>query len=891
MDCYTMWHQNNLLKVLVVCLLAIVVVGQQPDTTTLIVTTTSDAETTSEVPTTLTTENAAPAPKPKVSSLHYDTEIKHRYARTHVTSKISNPAEIGQQVHFQVTLPENAFISKFVMTIKDVAYEAYVKEKEEAKADYDAAVQHGVSAAHISLIDRDSNKFGVSVNVEAAGKILFNLTYEELLTRSLGHYTHIINVNPGQIVKDLAVKVKIQETSDITKLDVPSFKSTNDVTEGSGDNKLAKIVRNPDNAKEAEITWSPDYEQQTELAKDGLKGRLIIEYDVDRKQHASQILIEDGHFVHFFAPADLPPLRKQVVFVLDISGSMFGEKIQQLKDAMQKILSDLNPQDHFSIVLFSDNAYVWSKAKTPVLKKVLEMGFYNLDNETLAILDDHRNEILQATPDNIKTAKEFVELIKPTTSTNIIDGLRKGLKLVKEGKSTLDTSTEPSQPIMFFLTDGEPNVDLTDPVEIVNETNSLNEELKTPIYSLAFGRGADIQFLKKLSKANHGFARNIYEGSDATLQLNNFYKEISSPLLANVTFTYPTGDVDNSTITDRSFPIYFDGGELVVLGKVRSAPSAGQAGGLSAAYNIETKPGSIDLKRLTDIQYCYKDMCGGTVRPHPHPQPPLVAPKAEHHGEYVMYKFVTPLTSLVVVKPNETAQAVQPEKSDSKHGVVSAAPLSVKYAMAAYPAAPSLIAGQFPPPPPSGYPGIGLHPVSSFGAGGYSGSYLSMNAVPAMAPMAPMAPHAFGPPMPSLAPPLFPQYPPPIGRPMIGAPVEIRPMPYHKLKWLNITEAHPPTEEPVIELLTGNPPELHNYTVGINKTSSYFDKCTSVEGEGFCKHIEYCTLTAFEEDISQYQPYFCPITGQGSNPSQIYAGVCCPTRFVYQPPPPPISVP
>ncbi|XP_039291480.1 inter-alpha-trypsin inhibitor heavy chain H3 [Nilaparvata lugens] len=429
------------------------------------------------------------------------------------------------------------------MTIKDVGYEAYVKEKEEAKAEYDAAVQSGFSAAHISLIDRDSNKFGVSVNVEAAGKVLFNLTYEELLTRSLGHYTHIINVNPGQIVKDLAVKVKIQETSDITTLKVPSFKSSNDVPGAEEENKLAKITRNPNNAKEAEISWSPDYEQQKEISKDGLKGRLIIEYDVDRKKHPSQILIEDGHFVHFFAPAELPPLRKQVVFVLDISGSMFGEKIKQLKDAMLKILSDLNPQDHFSIVLFSDNAYVWSKAKTAVMKKILDEGFYNLDNETLAILDDHRNEILQATPDNVKTAKEFVELIKPTTSTNIIDGLRKGLKLVKEGKETLDTTKEPSQPIMFFLTDGEPNVDLTDPVEIVNETSTLNEQLKTPIYSLAFGQGADITFLKKLSKANHGFARNIYEGSDATLQLNNFYKEISSPLLANVTFIYPPGEV------------------------------------------------------------------------------------------------------------------------------------------------------------------------------------------------------------------------------------------------------------------------------------------------------------------------------------------------------------
>lgn len=59
-----------------------------------------------------------------------------------------------------------------------------------------------------------------------------------------------------------------------------------------------------------------------------------------------------------------------------------------------------------------------------------------------------------------------------------------------------------------------------------------------PIFSLGFGEGADIDFLKKLSLNNAGFARVIYEASDATLQLRNFYKEISSPVLSNVTFKY-----------------------------------------------------------------------------------------------------------------------------------------------------------------------------------------------------------------------------------------------------------------------------------------------------------------------------------------------------------------
>jgi uncharacterized protein with von Willebrand factor type A (vWA) domain len=62
--------------------------------------------------------------------------------------------------------------------------------------------------------------------------------------------------------------------------------------------------------------------------------------------------------VHFFAPTDLQPLPKHVVFVLDISGSMQGRKLQQLKEAMSTILSDLNQADFFSIVLFSTDVQV-----------------------------------------------------------------------------------------------------------------------------------------------------------------------------------------------------------------------------------------------------------------------------------------------------------------------------------------------------------------------------------------------------------------------------------------------------------------------------------------------------------------------------------------------------
>ncbi|RVE48115.1 hypothetical protein evm_007302 [Chilo suppressalis] len=96
------------------------------------------------------------------------------------------------------------------------------------------------------------------------------------------------------------------------------------------------------------------------------------------------------------------------------------------------------------------------------------------------------------------------------------------------------------EPIVIFLTDGDPTVGVTDPTRIINHLTEKNTGFnKATIFSLAFGEDADRKFLRKLSLKNDGFMRHIYEASDAALQLRDFYRQVSSPLLADVKFIYP----------------------------------------------------------------------------------------------------------------------------------------------------------------------------------------------------------------------------------------------------------------------------------------------------------------------------------------------------------------
>jgi secreted protein with Ig-like and vWFA domain len=74
----------------------------------------------------------------------------------------------------------------------------------------------------------------------------------------------------------------------------------------------------------------------------------------------------DGYFVHFFAPKGLTKGNKNILFILDVSGSMSGTKIRQVKESMKTILNDLGAGDLFNIMLFSSNPNMWRSDMQPV---------------------------------------------------------------------------------------------------------------------------------------------------------------------------------------------------------------------------------------------------------------------------------------------------------------------------------------------------------------------------------------------------------------------------------------------------------------------------------------------------------------------------------------------
>ncbi|XP_072392473.1 inter-alpha-trypsin inhibitor heavy chain H4-like [Diabrotica undecimpunctata] len=715
---------------------------------------------------------------PVIYELNVHSNVTNRYAKTLITNRVKNPAKSAKETTFSVVLPEKAFISEFVMEIGWNKYKAYVKEKEEAKKIYTKAVASGQSAAHVAVNTRDSNTFTVSANVGPEEKATFYLTYEELLERKNSQYDLVLNIRPGQVVDHLNVQVYIDESRPLVFVKTPSLRSGNEITTSNDKLDPASFIEII-NSTSSLVKFQPDVVKQQEYAKElggteskGLAAQFVVQYEVERDPLGGEVLLQNGYFVHFFVPKDAEVIPKHVYFILDTSSSMYGTKLQQLKDAMTSILDEIKPEDSLSIVEFNSEIYVWdieneksiivkwdnyrepfekladeiyqqmngcamgasisSVIAQLVLEDLEESVMSHLDfnvpffhryiddcicaiptNKMTEILDkfnschpklkftieiEQNNKInflditlhrinntvktmwftkeiwssrylnynshhpfshkksklnlsrpISATNESITKAKKLIDNIQDGGGTHMIGGLDAGLYLVKSEIERTKESDHQRKHLLIFLTDGQPNIGIHSTDEIIDVTK-LNKDINAPLYSLAFGNSADIEFLKKLSLKNRAFSRQIYEAADAAIQLQQFYRQISSPLLSDVHFKY---NDDASEVTNTGFPIVYAGGEIltrlyIFLGHEfdPTIRAVGKRGPLMYKPSVHKPVNS--LERL----WAYLTVKETLQKMNVAKNKTEFTKKALELA--LKYSFVTDLTSLVVVKPNCT---------------------------------------------------------------------------------------------------------------------------------------------------------------------------------------------------------------------------------------------
>ncbi|XP_029773739.1 inter-alpha-trypsin inhibitor heavy chain H4 [Suricata suricatta] len=415
-----------------------------------------------------------------IYSLTVDSKVSSRFAHTVVTSRVVNRADVTQEATFQVELPKRAFITNFSMIIDGVTYPGNIKEKASAQEEYSAAVARGESAGLVKATGRKMEQFQVSVNVAPSAKVTFELVYEELLKRHLGAYELLLKVQPQQLVKHLQMDIHIFEPQGISLLETESTFMTNE---------LAHALTISQNETKAHIRFKPTLSQQKSPGGEDtvVNGNFIIHYDVNRTLSGGSIQIENGYFVHYFAPEGLPTIPKNVIFVIDKSGSMSGKKIQQTREALIKILDDLSPRDQFNLISFSREATQWKPSLVP------------------------------ASAENVNQARSYVSHLQAQGGTNINGAMMTAVQLLTNANRQ-ELLPAGSVSLIILLTDGDPTVGETNPAKIQKNVQEAIAD-QYSLFCLGFGFDVSYAFLEKLALDNGGLARRIYEDSDSALQL------------------------------------------------------------------------------------------------------------------------------------------------------------------------------------------------------------------------------------------------------------------------------------------------------------------------------------------------------------------------------------
>ncbi|XP_037585407.1 inter-alpha-trypsin inhibitor heavy chain H4 isoform X2 [Cebus imitator] len=580
-----------------------------------------------------------------IYSLTVDSRVSSRFAHTVVTSRVVNRADTVKEATFQMELPKKAFITNFSMIIDGVTYPGIIKEKDKAQAQYSRAVARGRSAGLVKAAGRNMEQFQVSVSVAPNAKITFELVYEELLKRRLGVYELLLKVRPQQLVKHLQMDIHIFEPQGISFLETESSFMTN---------KLVDALITSQNKTKAHIQFKPTLSQQQkspEQQETVLDGDLIIRYDVDRADSGGSIQIENGYFVHYFAPKGLTTMPKNVVFVIDQSGSMSGRKIQQTQEALIKILDDLSPRDQFNLITFSSEATQWSPSLVP------------------------------ASTENVNKARSFAAGIHALGGTNINDAVLMAVQLLDRSNREEQLPSR-SVSLIILLTDGDPTVGETNPRNIQKNVREAVSG-RYSLFCLGFGFDVSYAFLEKLALDSGGLARRIYEDSDSALQLQDFYQEVANPLLTAVTFEYPSNAVEE--VTQDNFRFLFKGSEMVVAGKLRDqGPDVltAKVSGHLTMQNITFQTESSVAEQEAEFQspkyifHNFMERLWAYLTIQQLLEGSVSASDAERQvlqtralNLSLAYSFVTPLTSMVVTKPEDQEQsqvAEKPVEGDSR---------------------------------------------------------------------------------------------------------------------------------------------------------------------------------------------------------------------------------
>ena len=473
-----------------------------------------------------------PAPVPessyRIKSLDVGVQMTDQVARVHVSQTFANTGSTPIEVSFLFPLPYDGAIDQLTLLVDGKEFPARLLAADEARKIYEEIVRKNQDPALLEWMGRGMFKTSV-FPVPAGAERKVTLRYTQICTKHQGLTDFIFPLSTArytsQPVESVTIRVAMESEIDLKNIYSPTHEIK---VERSGDQRATVQYSGQNLIPKEDFRLLFDSEA-------GQIGTSLVSYRPEGQ--------DDGFFLLLASPnvqsdAETRP-AKTIVFVIDRSGSMSGEKMEQAKGALKFVLNGLHPGDLFNIVAYDGNVELFR----PEMQK--------FDEETRS------------------AALGFADGLFAGGSTNIDGALRTSFEQFKD-------SSRPSY--VLFLTDGQPTVGEANEaklVEIAKQANQVRARL------VAFGLGYDVnsRLLDKLARANFGQSVYVRPNEDIEEQVGRLYKRIESPVLTDVQIEFVFDTLTEATASiSRTYPQapydLFAGEQLVVVGRYRQAGKA-----------------------------------------------------------------------------------------------------------------------------------------------------------------------------------------------------------------------------------------------------------------------------------------------------------------------------